>query len=108
MPAPDWIPRSLATYLSWNWKIRDAFEYSTSLIDEIVDSEGFVNDVLDSFEKDPTGPQINVRTELLAYLDDRVLIISDYTLPASTKSERLLGAIAVTDQRQVAKALQKL
>ena len=108
LPAPNWVPRSLATYLSWNWQIKEGFEHSISLVDEIVDSEGFVDDVLKSFETDPTGPQINVRTELLAFMKERVMIVSDFELPISTKSERLLAAIPITDEQQVANALQKL
>jgi hypothetical protein len=98
----------VATYLVWNWKIREAFEHSISLVDEIVVSEGFVDDVLSSFEKDPTGPQINVRTELLDFLDEHVLVFSDVKLPISTKSERLLAAIRVKNSGKLTLALQKL
>ena len=107
-PAPAWVPRELATYLSCNWNLRSAFDHSTSLIDEIVDTPGFVDDVLNSLKKDPAGPQIDIRTELLDHLDDQILLLSDYELPISTTSERLLVAIRCKDEAKVAAALKKL
>ena len=105
---PSWLPRNLATFMSMNWNVLNGFNYSTSLIDEVVDSEGFVEDVLKSFETDKTGPQINIRTALLEHLDDRIFTFSDFEFPITTKSERLLIAIRVKDEEKVKAALAQL
>lgn len=108
LPLPNWLPRNAATFLSFNWNVLNGFNYSTSLIDEIVDSEGFVEDVLKSFETDKAGPQINIRTALLAHLDDHIMTFSDFNLPITTKSERVLFAIRVKDEEKVKAALKQL
>lgn len=108
VPLPKWVPRDVATMLSMNWNVLNGFNYATGLIDQIVDSEGFVEDVLKSFETDKNGPMINIRTELLAFLDDHILTFSDNVLPISTKSERILVAVRVKDEAAAVKALEKL
>lgn len=108
MPIPRWVPRELATMMSMNWNVLNGFNYSTGLIDQVVDSEGFVEDVLKSFETDQNGPMINIREALLAHLDDHILTFSDNELPTTTKSERLLVAIRVKNEKAVVAALRKL
>lgn len=108
IPLPKWVPRDVATMLSMNWNVLNGFNYATGLIDQVVDSEGFVEDVLKSFETDKNGPMINIRTELLAFLDDHILTFSDNVLPITTKSERILVAVRVKDEEAAVKALEKL
>lgn len=108
LPTQSWIPRELATFASMNWKIQDGFNYATTLVDEIVDSKGFVDAVLDSFKNDKNGPMIDIRNELLAYADDHIVTFSDFELPIETDSERLLVGIRVTDADKVQQALEKL
>lgn len=108
LPLPKWVPRDLATFVSFNWNVLNGFEHSISLIDEIVDSPGFVEDVLDSFKNDKTGPMIDIRQALLAHLDDHILMFSDFSLPITTKSERLLFAVRVKDEAKVTAALKQL
>ena len=108
LPLPNWVPRDMATFLSFNWNVLDGFNYSISLIDEIVDSPGFVEDVLDSFKFDKTGPMIDIRAALLEHLDSHILMFSDFDLPITTKSERLLFAVRVKDEAKVKAALKQL
>ena len=108
LPTEPWIPRQLATFSSFNWNIRSAFEFAISLIDEYVDSPNFVEDVLEDFEKAKGGPMINIRTELLDNLGEHVITFSDYQLPMSTKSERVIAAVSVKDEDKVRKALRHL
>jgi len=108
LPLLSWIPRELATFTSLNWEILNGFNYATSLVDEIVDSEDFVDAVLDSFKTDKSGPMIDIRAELLAFADDHIVIFSDFDLPIQTDSERILVGIRIKDRKQVEKALEKL
>ena len=110
LPLPKWVPRDLATVMSLNWNVLNGFNYSTTLIDQIVASPNFVEDVLQSFETDKNGPQINIRTALLAHLDDHILTMSDYQMPITTKSERILAAIRIKEgsEAAVSDALRRL
>ncbi len=108
LPLVSWIPRELATFTSLNWEILNGFNYATSLVDEIVDTEDFVDAVLESFKTDRSGPMIDIRAELLAFADDHIVIFSDYVLPIQTDSERILIGIRVKDQAKVEQALEKL
>ena len=57
---------------------------------------------------DPNGPKIDMRKELFVFLGDRISVLTDYKLPITTSSERLLFAIPAKDPKAVAKALEKL
>ncbi len=102
----DWVPPALSGYLTFNWRMKRAFEYVGTLVDEIAADEVF-EDVLRSIEADPNGPQINIRKELIDHLAERVTVVSDYKEPITTKSERLLFAVEVTDSVAVVKAVNK-
>jgi hypothetical protein len=108
LTSPGWIPRELATFLTMNWKLQDAFRYCVTLVDDVVGDEGFFDDVLESIKSDPNGPQIDLRAELVAHLGDRVTLLSDYELPISPHSERLLFALDTVHPEQVRAALKKI
>lgn len=102
----DWIPREVATYASLNIDMKNAFEASKTLVNEVVGDEVF-EDVLKSIEEDPNGPQINIRKDLIAHLGERAVMISDYQLPITPKSERILVAVEVNDPKAVATTIAK-
>jgi hypothetical protein len=106
---PDWIPREVAGLTCISCNIQEAFEHVGPIFDQIVGEgeEGVWEDVLDSLKNDPEGPQIDLRTELIAYLGQRVMMISSYEEPVGPQSERLLFAIEVRDPERVAQALRK-
>jgi hypothetical protein len=101
-----WIPREVATYASFNIDMKNAFEASKTLVNEVIGDEVF-EDVLTSIEEDPNGPQISIRKDLVAYLGQRAVMISDYQLPITPKSERLLVAIEISDAKAVATTIAK-
>ena len=102
----DWIPREIATYASLNIDMKNAFEASKTFVDEVVGDPVF-EDVIQSIEEDPNGPQINLRRDLVAYLGQRAVMISDYQLPITPKSERLLVAVEISDAKAVANTIAK-
>lgn len=101
-----WVPQRLGTYLTWNWKLQDAFWNSESLVNDIAGDEVF-KDVIKSIETDANGPRINVDREFVKYLGERVTVISDYREPIDTKSERVLFAVQVTDPAAVMATVNK-
>ena len=53
---PDWVPRNLASAAQLRWNVREAFEYSSTLVDAIAGDEQFFEDLLASIQNDPNGP----------------------------------------------------
>ena len=108
-PQP-WIPRDVATYATFYLDILNAFDNFGPMFDEIFGENGETGlwtDVLQSLKDDPSGPQIDLRRDLIKYLNRRVTVVSDYELPITTHSERLLYAIEASDEKAVAAALEK-
>ena len=105
----QWVPREIATYSTFYFDVLNAFDNFGSLFDELYGSgeSGAWADTLKSEKEDPNGPQIDLREELFKKLGQRVSMLTDYELPITTTSERLLFAIESTDDEAVAKALQK-
>ncbi len=101
-----WIPRGLATHLTFNWKMKEAFWYAESLVNEFAGDEVF-KDVIENIQFDPHGPQIDIKKEFTNHLGERATVISDYRLPITPKSERMLIAIEVTNPETVMRTVNK-
>jgi hypothetical protein len=104
--AQSWIPRNVASYTSFNWKMRDAFEYSKSLVDELAGEEVF-EEVLEGIKLDPKGPQVDLRKELVAHLGERATLLTDNKLPITPQSQRVMVAIELANAPAVARTINK-
>ena len=62
---PQWIGRNSTRYTLLNLNA-STFNNIGPLFDEFIETEGAWNDVIDSLEKDKLGPQVNLRSELIA------------------------------------------
>lgn len=105
-PQP-WVGRDVATYFTVYVDILNAFDNFGPLYDEIINEKGVWKQTLEGMATDPSGPQIDLRKELIANLGQRVTMVTDYNLPITTTSERLLWAIETKDEAAVAKAIEK-
>ncbi|MEO8498421.1 MAG: hypothetical protein ABI614_25440, partial [Planctomycetota bacterium] len=101
-----WVPRGLATHLTLNLKMKDAFWYAESLVNEFAGDAVF-KDVIENIQFDPHGPQIDIKKEFTDYLGERATILSDYRLPITPKSERMMVAIEVTNPEAVMRTVNK-
>ena len=90
--------------------ILNGFDNFGPLFDELFGQgeAGVWQEVLDGLKDDPKGPQIDLREELIKHLGQRVSMLTDYQLPITTTSERLLFAIEVKNAKAVAAAIEKL
>ncbi|MBN1394684.1 MAG: hypothetical protein JW959_06645 [Pirellulales bacterium] len=106
----DWVPRDIATYTTFYFDILNAFDNFGPLFDELVGqgTKDAWKEAVDGLKLDPKGPQVDLREDLVKHLGYRVSMLTDYRLPISTTSERLLFAIEVNDAEAVAKAIEKL
>ena len=105
-----WVPRDIATYTTLYFDILNAFDNFGPLFDELFGQgeKGVWDETKEGLKLDPNGPQIDLREELIRHMGQRVSMVTDYELPITTTSERLLFAIEVKDANAVAKALEKL
>ena len=107
---PAWVPNDIAGCTTFNWDILGAFDNLGPTFDQLVGEgeTGVWDDVLGSLKDDPNGPQIDLRSELIAHLGQRVTTIRDYRLPITTTSERLLFAIEARNEAAVAAGIKKM
>jgi len=92
-------------YAAVNINTKNAFENSKTQVNQIVGDEVF-EDVLESIKTDENGPQIDIRKDLIAFLGDRVTIISDLQVPITPKSERLLFGVEAKDEAHLTKVIR--
>ena len=104
---PAWIPRELATYVTFNWRMQEAFGYSQSLVDAFL-GEGFFEDFFASLRDDIHGPQVDIRQELVTHLGQRVSFLSDNVLPITPESERLMLGLELKDVQAVADSVNRV
>jgi hypothetical protein len=106
-PQP-WVPRKLASYRTLNFDLQNAFDNFSTLFDAIAGYDNAFADVIAGLEKDPYGPRVKIREELVAHLGNRVTVVTDYEVPITTKSERFLFAVEVKNQEPVAATIDRI
>ena len=104
---PTWVPQGVCTYVTFHNKLQNSFWYAETLVDEYMGDKGVFKDMIDNLQFDPAGPQINLKKELIDHLGERVVIVSDVTIPVTVKSERVIVAIEITNPAIVKKTLEK-
>lgn len=104
-----WVPRDIATYTTLSIDILNAFDNFGPLYDELFGEgvSGAWDDVLQAFKVDPNGPRMDLRRDLITYLGKRVTVLTDYQLPITATSERLLYAIATSDEKALSSAISR-
>ena len=103
---PSWLPANVALYSTFSWRMKEAFEHSSTLVDEIAGDEVF-EDVLKSIKTDPNGPQVDIRQDLVGHFGERATLIADYREPITPQCERILFAIELTDPKAVLRTINK-
>lgn len=107
MPPEPWIPRSLASYRTFNMDLQNAYKYFGTLFDAIAGYDHAFDDVIDGLKTDPFGAQIEVEKEFVQHLGQRVSLFTDYELPITTKSERFMFMVELKNEAAVAATVEK-
>jgi hypothetical protein len=97
---PNWMPDDLARCTMAYVDPSAIFDNVGVLFDALMGDEGMWKGILDGLEKDPYGPKINIREELVANLGTRVLGMSQYEKPITIKSESLVIAVELKEGRE--------
>jgi hypothetical protein len=105
---PPWVPRDIATYSSGDVELLNAFDNFGYVFDPLFGEQpGAWDEVLNGLKLDPNGPMIDLRAEMVARLENRISVLTDYVLPITETSERLLYAIPAKDEAKRTAALAK-
>ena len=107
MALQKWLPRKLATYRTFTCDLSNAFENFDTLFDSIAGYEEAFAGVLEGLERDPYGPQVDIRKDFIAHLGQRVMLVTDYVVPITPKCERFLIVVELTGEKAVAETLKK-
>jgi hypothetical protein len=109
LPQP-WVPRDVTGYSTFYFDVLTAFDNVGPLFDEVYGDgdTGVWQSLLRNLKDAPDGPKVDLRAELIARLGSRITVLSDYVLPITTGSQRLLFAVEARDEKGVALALEKL
>jgi hypothetical protein len=105
---PSWAPRMCARYATYSIDVLNAFDHFGTLFDAVEGHKDAFKTSMEGIEQDAYGPQVNVRNELVAYLNNRVTLITDYSVPISVNSERSLIAIEAKDEKKLADTIRRI
>lgn len=103
----DWVPAQLATFLDFRWNVQDAFHFSETIVNEYADDEIFV-ELIESLEKDPAGPKVNIVDSIVQHLGTEVAMVVDVEQPITPQSEQRMLAIRLLNAAPVKAAVTKI
>jgi hypothetical protein len=101
---PVWMPSDLARCTMIYVNPMTIFDNFGVLFDALImpGEEGVWADILHGLEKDPHGPKINLREELVVNLGNRAIGMSRYEKPITTTSESVVIAVELKPDREAA------
>lgn len=102
-----WVLSDVGGYLTFNWKMQDAFKYSETLVDALAGDKGVFDEIWLSLKNDPNGPKIDIYAGLVDQLGERASLLTDVTVPIHLKSERQMMFFEVKNPAIVAATVEK-
>jgi hypothetical protein len=105
---PEWLPTEMASVMSMNWKLQEAFWATESLVNQWVGGEDIFKEMLRGIKEDVDGPKVDVVKDIVEHLGERFWLVTDNLMPASAESERMLVAVELKDAARVWSAIEKV
>ncbi len=103
----DFVPDDIATFLDFRWNVQDAFKFSETIVNEYADDEIF-DELIESLEKDPAGPKVDVVNQIVRHLDDKVCMLVDVKTPITPQSEQRMVGVHLLDAAPVKAAITQI
>jgi len=103
----NWVPADIATFLNFRWNVQDAFKFSETIVNEYADDEIF-DELIESLEKDPAGPKVDVPNEIVRHLGEKVCMVVDVKTPITPQSEQRLVAVHLMNPAPVKEAITQI
>ena len=107
---PDWVSDSVGGVWVVDLDFLTLFDNLGSLINQLFgDGEDTVwEDVLDGFKNDPYGPQLDLRDEVFALCENKMLFITENLNPTALDGERCAIIIPLKDPEKMKENLNSL
>ncbi len=107
---PDWVTDDVGTVHILNLDFLTMFDNLGPLVNQAFGegSDTVWEDVLDGFETDPYGPQLNLRKDLVGLLENKLIFMVQNMAPKMIDGERCLIAVPVKDEAKMRENLGAL
>ena len=107
---PQWIGKNAARYTLLNLNALTTFNNLGPLFDAFIETDGAWNDVLDSLENDKLGPQVNLRSDLVANFGRQISSSNEFDPNAVADGEKFLFSFNIVDGKEeiVSSALTRM
>ena len=102
-----WVPKDAADCITLRLDMENAFDHFGPIFDAIAERRGAWDEALEGWRIDPHGSQLDMRSEIVAFLGSRITIASKYRLPVSTSSQRLIMSVETKDDAAITAGLKK-
>ncbi len=107
---PAWVADRVASCIVAQVDVLNAFDHYGTLFDTLYGEgdEGLWADLIDGWAKDPKGPKVNVRDEIVGQFTNRLVQVSESRTPVSADNARTVSSIDIKPDADVAKPLDRL
>ncbi len=107
---PAWVGANATRYTVCNLNLLSAFNNIGPLFDEFLETEGAWNDVLESFETDKLGPQVDLRADLFANFGRQFSSTNAFDPDRPEEGEKFIFSINILEGKEqtVINALRKM
>lgn len=105
---PDWIVGDVSAIVNICWNIQDSFWKSEGLMDGLADSPGVFKQFVKGMAENETGPKVDIAKEVLPYLTNDIISMSDCKEPITVDSRRTMIALRVTEPEKLFKVLERV
>ena len=105
---PDWIGGDVSALVNICWNIQESFWKSEGLMDGLADSPGVFKQFVKGMAENETGPKVDITKEVLPYLTNDIISMSDCKEPITVDSRRTMIALRVTEPEKLFKVLERV
>jgi len=93
---PPWIHPDSASVLGFSWNFSQAFPKFRGIVDAYIGDEQF-EEILEGIKLDPNGPQIDIKKEILPYIETEFFAVTRIVQPITPESKRSLICVKLND-----------
>jgi hypothetical protein len=105
---PSFIGKNISSVLATNWNAKEAFWRTEGLVDELAGTPGVFAEVVEGIKKDPNGPRIDIRQDVLPHFTNDIYSITDSKEgETDIDSRRNLIALRLNNPKAMAKVLDR-
>lgn len=105
---PDWIGGDVSAIVNICWNIQESFWKSEGLMDGLADSPGVFKQFVKGMAENETGPKVDIAKEVLPYLTNDIISMSDCKEPITVDSRRTMIALRVSEPEKLFKVLERV